>query len=384
MAETFKFVSVIGLITFIGSVGTTVYLAAFPELEVIFNVSKTQIKFSLTIYFIGLIIGAVLSGPLSDVFGRQKILSVFLLLFSASSLFCGLSHSISPFLIGRFFQGLSSAGIPVIAMALVADRYTGAAYHKIISFVFLVLAIGPAVAPILGSIIFTVFDWHVIFYFLAAVGIIGLGLTYYAKLDLQLPRQELKKTLCEYVFFIKHPFFKHYVLLIGILYGSFFVFISVSPYIFRLQYGWSMMEFSWVGIALACGGSLGSYLNSILLDKIGGKKVILSGLSILLTAFLLLFLNQFTYEGIGILVLGSLYMVGANLISICLSTSAIKAVPGFIGTASSLIKFGQEASASFVLVLVLFFPETVTTINYFFLGVFLICLFMCFNLRKSF
>jgi DHA1 family bicyclomycin/chloramphenicol resistance-like MFS transporter len=384
MSETFKFVSVIGLITLLGSLGTTIYLAAFPELEVIFNVSKTQIKFSLTIYFIGLIIGAVLSGPLSDIFGRQKILALFLLLFSISSLFCALSPSMSPFLIGRFFQGFSSAGPPVIAMALVADRYTGANYHKIISFVFLMLAVGPAVAPILGSSLFAVFGWRIIFYFLVVFGLIALALTYYAKLDLNLPRQAVKKTLQEYLIFIKHPYFKYYVFLIGVLYSAFFVFITISPYIFRLQYEWTMMEFSWVGLALACGGSIGSYLNSFLIDRVGMEKVILIGLAILFLAFLLLFSGAFTFEGIGILVLGSLYMIGTNLISICLSTSAIKAVPGFIGTASSLIKFGQEMSASLVSVLVLFFPETVATINYFFLAFFVIGLGMYFKLRSSF
>lgn len=384
MSETFKFVSIIGLITLLGSLGTTIYLAAFPELEVIFNVSKTQIKFSLTIYFIGLIIGAILSGPLSDIFGRQKILTLFLLLFCISSLFCGLSPSMSSFLIGRFFQGFSSAGPPVIAMALVADRYKGPQYHKVISFVFLMLAIGPAIAPILGSSLFSVFGWRIIFHFLAIFGLIALALTYSVKLDLNLPHQAMRKTFQEYLVFIKHPYFKYYVVLIGALYSAFFVFITISPYIFRLQYEWTMMEFSWVGLALACGGSIGSYLNSLLLDRFGMKKVIFFGFAILFLAFLLLFSGIFNFKGIGILALGSLYMVGTNLISICLSISAIKAVPGFIGTASSLIKFGQEMSASLVSVLVLFFPETVATINYFFLAFFLIGLGMYFKLRNSF
>src|ERR1700722_15027157 len=151
MIESFKLTLMICFIPLISFIGGTIYAAAFPELSLIFNVSSTLIKFSLTIYFIGMILGTILAGLLSDLYGRLFVLVFFLALFCLSSLFCGFSLSIDWFLVGRFFQGIASAAGPIITISFVADYFEGESYKKYISYILIMLGIGPGFAPIIGS-----------------------------------------------------------------------------------------------------------------------------------------------------------------------------------------------------------------------------------------
>ncbi len=130
------FTVVVCSIAFIGEIGTTIYLPQFPELAQIFAVSSTFIKFSVTIYFMGIILGTALSGPLSDIYGRQHILTFFLALFISANLLCAFSPSIYPFLIGRFLGGIGAAGAPIIALSLSAEYFKGETYNKITSLIY--------------------------------------------------------------------------------------------------------------------------------------------------------------------------------------------------------------------------------------------------------
>lgn len=354
----------IPLISFLGG---TIYEGAFPELSLIFDVSATLIKFSLTIYFIGMIFGTILSGLLSDLYGRLYILMFFLILFSISSVFCGFTVSIEWFLVGRFFQGVGSAAGPITIISLIADRFEGASYRKLVAYVLIMVGIGPGLAPILGSFILHFFDWKGIFYFLTILGLLALGLVLSVGIKKRVHQQGLKGALQQYTIFINHPYFSYYCLIIGVLYGAFNAIILICPYIFRLHYGWSIVEFSWVGLALAFGDGLGAFLNKILVGKTESKKIVLTGLSISSVALVLLFFIGLPHYGIWFLAMTTLFVIGANLTAASLTTDAIKLTPQFPGIASSLVYLSKFIICSIVLVLILFFPASLFTINLFIL-----------------
>lgn len=369
-------------ISFLGFIGGTIYLAAFPELSETFSTSATLIKFSLTIYFIGLILGTIFSGPLSDTYGKPLILRLFLLLFISSSLLCALSPSIPWFLTGRLLQGIGNAGGPIVVTAAVASQYKGLIYNKIITYILIMFALGPGAAPILGSFILLYFDWRTIFYFLTLSGMLAFGMSFYLKISEDRETRKIVEALREYHFFIKDPTFRYYLLMIGVLYGAFYAFAVTSPYIFRLHYGWSITEFAWVGVAIAIGNSLGSFLNEKLIEKIGSRKVLLTGLTIIALSILMLFLMGTTTHGVWLLILLCLFMVGGNLTSSFLTEKAIKVDIGFTGISSSLVNLSKVTLASLILILVLFLPETIQSVN-FFLGVaFLICVLGYIRVRK--
>lgn len=383
LSQSVKFTLMVCFIPLISFIGGTIYTAAFPELSLVFDVSSTLIKFSLTIYFIGMIVGTILSGVLSDLYGRLYILTFFLMLFCLSSLFCGFALSFHWFLVGRFFQGIASAAGPITIISLVADRFEGADYKKYVSYVLIMLGIAPGLAPILGSFILHVFDWRGIFYFLTACGLLGLGLVLSVGIEKKQSRPKLTEALVEYISFIKNPFFRQYCLIIGVLYGAFNSILIVSPYIFRLHYNWTIVEFAWVGLGLAIGDSLGAFLNDILVEKNGSQRIVLSGLAVGAMAFVLLLSMGLPQNGIWFLVIASFFVVGANLTAACLTANAVKMNPQFTGISSSLVYLAKFMLCSVVLVLVLLLPNDLLTINLFIFASLFISFLAYLNIRTT-
>ena len=368
-------------VSFLGYFGGTIYIAALPELSQVFQVSTAFIKFSITIYFIGLILGTVLSSLFSEIYGRMKALTFFLSLSFVSGLMCGFSLTMPWFLAGRLLEGIGHAGGPILIMAIIADHFEGVAYHRLISFVIVMTSLGPGIAPIFGSVILQFFDWRVIFYILAALEALALGLWLYIKIEPVVVRRKITETFQEYIFFLRHPFFKYYCLVIGSLYGAFYAFLVISPYIFRLHYGWDIIDFVWVGLALAVANSLGSILNKELVDKIGCHKIFLIGIAIIITAFFLLLTIGLPSHGTWLLLMISLFVIGDNLISSCLTADAVKLGAQYTSIAASLINLSKCIIVAFILFLVLFLPATLVTVNYFILGSILICIFGYLKIR---
>ncbi len=384
MSEKVSFSLIICFISFLGFMGGTIYIAAMPELSQVFHVPSPLINFTLTIYFIGFIFGTAFSGPLSEVYGRIEVITLFLFLYCASNLLCSFSHSLSWFATGRFLQGLGSAGGPIIAIALVADRYEGSDYYKVISLILIMIGLGGGTAPIFGSLILNFFGWKSIFYILTTLGILALLFVFFGKIDSRAKHKKFNETFRKYRFFMTHPLFRYYCLMIGVLYGAFYAFIIISPYIFRLQYGWSIIEFAWIGVALAFGEGLGSFLDEELIEKIGSQKIFITGLVIVSIALLLLTFFGHPSQGIWVLLMVTLFTIGANLTSSCLVVRAVKMEPKFTGIASSLINLSKIILASLVLVLVLFLPNTLEVVDGFILVSLGICVLVYIKIRSAF
>lgn len=382
MSEKIKISLILSFTTLVCLMSGPIYLSALPELSQVFEVSSSWVNFTMTIYFIGVVIGTIISGPLSERVGRKKTLIISLLLYSLSSLLCGLSESITWFFVGRLLQGIGSSGGPIISLALVADRFEGHDYHKIVSYVLIMGALSIGGAPIMGSLFLHFFEWRVIFYVLAVLGILAMGLILFIQEGKTSNPRGIKEILYEYHFFFKNNFFRYEWLMLGMLQGAFYSFVIISPYIFRLHYGWSIIDFVWVGLALTLGESIGLILDEEIIDKVTGQKILLLGLFLQGATFLTLLGVGLPPQGMWLLAILTIYTLGVNLTSSFLVISAIKLNPQFTGLASSLINLSKVGFISFVLVLVLFLPETIEVINYFVLIAFLTCLLGYFKVRQ--
>lgn len=353
-------------ISLFGYMGSSVYIAAFVDLGQVFHVNPSFIKLSITIYYVGLVIGTVLAGPLSEGYGRKRALIFFLLLFSGSSLLCGLAPSIEWFLGGRLLEGIGNAGGPILVMAIVADRYEGEAYRKVITYLLVVTSLGPGISPIFGSFFLYFFEWRIIFYLLVIFGILALGLIC-GTIDMDAKKREKSATFREYLVFIKDPFFRYYCLMIGALYGAFYTFMVVSPYIFYLHYGWRSIDFAWVGLGLAFANSLGTIMSEELAKSMKSKRILLIGFAIIATAFLLFFLIGLPPLGAWFLLIATLFAIGQNLTTSCLTADAMKRIPQFSNVASSLLRLSRDSAVALTLCIVPFLSETLAVINFFIL-----------------
>ncbi len=139
-------------------------LPALPEIGAELSpsdVNKAQLVIGL--FVLGMGVGTFVTGPLSDAFGRKPVIIATSLLFSASALTAWMSESLWLLLVARFFQGLGAAGPRVAGLALIRDLFAGREMAKIVSFVFMIFTIVPALAPSLGALIIHLSSWRFIF-----------------------------------------------------------------------------------------------------------------------------------------------------------------------------------------------------------------------------
>ncbi len=123
----------------------------------------TLAQLVLTSFILGMGAGTLITGPLSDAFGRKPVIVVFAGLYIIGAILAWAAQSLEVLVAARVLQGIGAAGPRVVAMALVRDLYSGREMAKIMSFAMLVFTLFPAIAPLVGAGIIALFDWRAIF-----------------------------------------------------------------------------------------------------------------------------------------------------------------------------------------------------------------------------
>jgi MFS transporter, DHA1 family, multidrug resistance protein len=153
-----------------------IYVPAFPDMINFFDVAENQIQLILSINFFGLCVSGLVVGPLSDSFGRRKVLLLGLALFVLSSLGCTLTNEFMPMLFFRLLQGIAASVPMVIGVAAFLDRYSQEKAGKLIGIVNSVISASMAGAPIAGAWLNQVFNWRanfVVILMLATISFLG-------------------------------------------------------------------------------------------------------------------------------------------------------------------------------------------------------------------
>ena len=169
---------VLGALSAIGPLTIDTYLPALPELTAEMGATASQTQLTITGLLIGLGLGQLVIGPISDSVGRRKPLLIGLAAHGLMSVLCALAPSITMLAVTRTLQGLAGAAVAVVAMAIVRDLFSGIRAAQLLSRLILVLGVAPILAPSLGSALLTVTSWRGIFVALAlaAVGLWVLAL----------------------------------------------------------------------------------------------------------------------------------------------------------------------------------------------------------------
>lgn len=235
----------VGIVSAFGPFVTDFYLPALPALGSYFATSASLVQLTLTVSMIGLAIGQLFVGPLSDRYGRKMPLIVSLILFILSTVACLGSETIGQFLIFRFIQGLSGAGGVVISKSIATDLYEGKQLTRFFSMLSSVQGLAPICAPVLGGLLLTVTDWRGIFWTLLVIGFLLLLTTTRFRESLQTPVTDgLLAAFKAYLPVIRNRCFMRYVLIQSMAMGVMFTYIAASPFIFQEHYGLSPIVYS--------------------------------------------------------------------------------------------------------------------------------------------
>lgn len=151
-------------------------LPALPQIAAeLIPSSPNSAQLIITSFIIGMGIGTLIAGPLSDSFGRRSVILLGATLYVLGALIAWASETLEMVLIGRALQGLGAAGPRVVALAIVRDLYEGRQMARIVSFAMMVFTLVPAVAPLIGSLIIAEFGWRSIFPAFIAFSVLSVG-----------------------------------------------------------------------------------------------------------------------------------------------------------------------------------------------------------------
>jgi MFS transporter, DHA1 family, multidrug resistance protein len=337
-----RFALLLAVFCALGPFTVDMYLSSFPEIMSFFDTNASMVQASLTSALLGLSLGQIIIGPLSDVHGRRKPLLFSMILFFISSVGCAISPNVETFIVLRFIQGFTASAGLVIARAIIRDMYNGVELTKFFALLTTITSVTPLLSPLAGSAVISFTSWVGVFAF---TGIVGIYLTIMTvwKVKETLPIEnrvssDFKELLKTYKTLLQDRKFIGYGLASGVLFGGCFAYISGSPFIYQNIYGVSPQMFS---ILFALNGislMLGAQLVKRLAERTTPHKIFLIGLLTSFISSLAVLIVVLSHGPLAALVI-SLFLsnVALGIVGPISFTLAIESQGHIAGSASALL-----------------------------------------------
>ncbi|WP_173054277.1 multidrug effflux MFS transporter [Phytohabitans houttuyneae] len=282
--DRLRLVLVLGSLIAIGPLTIDMYLPALPSITAGLETTDTAVQLTLTGTLIGLALGQLVIGPLSDAYGRRGPLIAGLALHVVASVLCVIAPNIAVLGALRVLQGLGVAASSVVALAVVRDLFTGTAFASLLSRLMLVMGAAPILAPTLGGAVLRWTEWRGVFVALAAVGLVLLGVAA-LRLPETLPPERrrpagVRATMRGYGQLSKDRTFVGLVLVAGLSMAALFAYVAGTSFVMQDEYGLSEQEFAFAFGAGAVGLIGASQLNVRLLRRYTPQAILTTALAI--------------------------------------------------------------------------------------------------------
>lgn len=270
------YITILGMLCAFPPMCSDIYLPALPDIAQSFKSDPSLVQLSLTTSLLGLAIGQVIIGPISDAYGRRLPLIFSLVIFIITSFLCAQASDVYQLIAYRFFQGLAASGGVVLSRSIACDKFKGAALAQFMSLLMTINSIAPILGPILGSFIITFATWEYIFYFLTAWGILLAVLSLMDIPESHFPKENEKQVLKAIVSMLKeltNMGFLAFVISLSLVMGAFFSYLSASPFVFQVIYDYSPLQFSLGFGSIAAFISLCALIAGRLVSRMGEVAV---------------------------------------------------------------------------------------------------------------
>lgn len=234
------------IVASLGSFVNDMYTPALPAMCRFFGCSVSLGQLGLTMGMIGLGVGQMILGPLSDRYGRKPVLIGSVILFIVSAIASVFSPSIHIFNACRLFQGLGASGGYFLARTIPADLYAGRQLAQLMALTGAINGIAPAAAPVLGGITADDWGWKGVFVVLAGFALVILAVSPFLKESLPKSRRTTGawwKSLPGYLSLLKNRPFMIHICFKGAALGMLFAYISAAPFIVQTHYGFSQTHY---------------------------------------------------------------------------------------------------------------------------------------------
>lgn len=339
-----------------GPLSIDMYLPSLPLIASDLQASQADIQLTISAFLVGLFFGMLFYGPLSDKFGRRKLLLGGITLYLVASIGCFLATSAETLILARFLQALGAAAASVLARAIVRDLFPINEAARVLSLMHLVTMIATLIAPLIGGYLILIAGWRSLFLVLFVFAALVLLFTSW-----KIPETHhgasrgtsLGAVFKAYLQILLQPVAVSYILCMSLTFAGMFAFITASPFVYIEYFGVSPQTYAWL-FSLNIGGIiLLVSLNARYVGHFGTQRLLVAGAGLAATSgLLLLFAGLTDIGGLTLVVLALLGFVsvtgvlGAN----CMA-SLLASFPDRAGAAAGIAiaaQFGLGALASFL------------------------------------
>lgn len=254
------FITMSFIIMTIAQLSIGLYIPSLPSIARDLQTTTGQAQLCVNLYLLFFGFSQLFYGPLSDRFGRKPILMIGLIIFIIGSLFVVVVPNINVLLAGCIVQGIGSGCISVLIRAIIRDLYEGKTLNRGMSYITMMTAVTPAIAPIIGGVIDTHVGWIWDFKGLAIYAVLVAVLVYFAlpethgASEIKLNLDKIKK---DYRTLLSNPHYLAFVLAIIVTYVCQIMNFTVAPFLFQVHLGLNPQSFGFFGLAPAAGYFIG-------------------------------------------------------------------------------------------------------------------------------
>ncbi len=281
-------IATVVFLTAIAPLATDMYVPAFPRVAAELTTTATQVQLTLTTFFVGMALGQLVGGPVSDQRGRRLPLLAALVAMTAASIVCALTPTIGLMTVTRFVQGFAGGWAMVIGRAVIVDLATGVQLVRVLNVIAGVGGIAPIVGPLLGAVILQLSHWRVSFWVVAALGL-AMTLAVLIAVPESLPPERrhgggLRSFLTAGRVVLGNREYVGYLLVAGAAMGALFAYVATSAFVLQSMNGLSPVAYSIDFAANAAGMTVAALIAARLAGRVSTRKVVLVGQIAALTA----------------------------------------------------------------------------------------------------
>ncbi|MBM3486132.1 MAG: multidrug effflux MFS transporter [Alphaproteobacteria bacterium] len=350
----FAFALLLASLTAVNPIAIDTMMPAMPMIADALATDAASVQYTLSAYLVGIGIGQLVHGPVSDRVGRRPIALVGIVLFALSSAGCARASSVEMLFALRVLQGFSACAGLVMARAIVRDRFERNVAAEVLAYVGVFHSLAPLTAPIFGASLAVAYGWEATFWAMAIYAAVVSVIAWFALPETHRQTEHARfgvlAKAANFAHILRNPVFRGYLGCMAIAYAGMFSFLAGSPFVLITFMGIDPERYGVLTALIMVGHILASFSAARLVRRFGIDRLL--GLGVLLTLAGGATMAGLAWLGIATVAAVMLpmfvYMLGFGNVSPTSAAAALQPFPTIAGTASSLFGFVQTMTATVV------------------------------------
>lgn len=283
-----RLAALLALLAMFGPFAIDAFFPAFHAIAIEFGASDWAMQQTISVYLIAYAVMSLFHGPLADALGRRRVVLAGVLLYTAASIWCALAGSIGELLAARALQGVSTGAGLIVGRAIVRDLYHGPEAQKVMALITLFFGVAPAIAPVIGGLVYQASGWRAVFWFLAVYGLLLYALCWRSLPETHPPAARMPMAFAPlarvYATQVRDLRFGLLAVATGLNFGASFLYISSAPAFIERILGLGPLGYPWFFVPMIAGMMTGATLSNRLAGRLAPRRTVQLGYAIMAVA----------------------------------------------------------------------------------------------------